>query len=107
MKDLEMIQKLSVLHCVYQMIASADGGIDEERDIAAINFALSELGLISVYLWDSALQLSPYDSFTHISTLTDDDKQVFKTLLLTITDMGGNTLFRINCAHHIFQLCKV
>ena len=36
MKTIEMIQKLSILHCMYQMIASADGAIDEERDQAAI-----------------------------------------------------------------------
>ena len=32
MKDIEMIHKLSVLHCILQMIASADGGFNEERD---------------------------------------------------------------------------
>ena len=45
MKTIEMIQKLSILHCLYQMIASADGVIDEERDQAAIEIALSELDL--------------------------------------------------------------
>jgi hypothetical protein len=106
MKSIEMIQKLSVLHCVYQTIASADGSIDAERDNEAIDFALSELGLGSAYSWNSALQLNPHDCFLHVSGLSDDDKRLFKTLLLTIAGMGGNKLFRTNCANHIFQLCK-
>jgi hypothetical protein len=107
MKDIEMIQKLSVLHCIYQMIASADGNIDAERDHAAIDFALSELQLPSVYSWDSSLGLNSYDCFIHISTLSDDNKKSFKTLLHTIAGMGGNKPVRINCADSIFQLCKI
>ena len=83
MKNLELIQKLSILHCVYQVIASADGRVDEERDDAAIEYAIEELSL-SPYSWSSALQLNPYDCFTHVSGITDDEKKHFETLLLNI-----------------------
>ena len=106
MKGFEMIQKLSVLHCVYQTIASADGSIEAERDNEVINFALSELGLSSTYSWGSALQLNPHDCFIHLANLSDDDRHLFHTFLLTIAAMGGNKLFRTNCANHISQLCK-
>jgi hypothetical protein len=106
MKNIEMIHKLSILHCVYQLIASADVNIDEERDYVAINLALSELGLTSGYSWNSALQLNPHDCFMHISMLDKNDKQLFKNLLLKIAEMGGNTAFRITCANHLVQLCS-
>lgn len=106
MKDLEMIQKLSILHCVYQTIASADGNIEPERDNETIEFALTELGLTSVYSWDSALKLNPHDCFTHLFSLNETNKQQFKTLLSAVAGMGGNTLFRTNCANHIVQLCQ-
>lgn len=104
MKNIEPIQKLSVLHCIYQMIASADGKIEEDRDHKAIELALSELG-ISSYSWDSALQLNPHDCFIHINMLSDADKQMFRELLLRIAEMGGNVEFRTSCARHLFQLC--
>lgn len=106
MKDIEMIQKLSILHCLYQMIASADGSIDEERDQPAIEIALSELEL-PLNCWDRALRLNPHDCFIHLSSLNDDDKKLFKTLLLKIADMGGNTFFRVSCGQHIFQLANI
>ena len=107
MKSIEMIQKLAILHCVYQLIASADGNIDEERDNTAIDLALSELGLTSVYSWDSALKLNPHDCFFHASTLNNDDKLSFRALLLKIASMGGNTTLRITCANHLIQLCSI
>ena len=106
MKTIEMIQKLSILHCLYQMIASADGVIDEERDQAAIEIALSESDL-PINCWDRALRLNPHDCFIHVSTLNDDDNQQFKSLLLKIADMGGNNFFRVSCANHIFQLANI
>jgi hypothetical protein len=106
MKDLEMIQKLSILHCVYQTIASADGSIEQERDSDAIELALNELELTSIYSWDSALKLNPHDCFSHIFALDESNKQQFKALLNTISGMGGNKLFRTNCANHIVQLCQ-
>ena len=107
MKDIEIFQKLAVLHCVYQLIASADGSIDEGRDEAAIELALTELGLNSVYSWDSALKLNPHDCFIHIAGLNETDKQAFRALLLNVAGLGGNTTFRITCANHIIQLCFV
>lgn len=107
MKDIEYIHKLSVLHCVYQLIASADGQIDEERDETAINLALSELGFNSVYMWDSALKLNPHDCFWHVSTLNDAEKQLVKNLFLKIVEMGGNTNLRRTCANHLFQFCSI
>jgi len=106
MKDIEMIQKLAVLHCVYQMIASADGSVDEGRDQAAIDFALSELGLTSSYSWNSALQLNTNDCFIHVSNLNNENKQLCRNLLLEIANMGGNTFFRTTCAKHILQLAN-
>ena len=107
MKNIEQIQKLSILHCVYQLIASADGNIDEERDNNAIDLALCELGLSSVYSWDSALKLNPHDCFFHVSLLNDNNKKLFRALLLKIANMDGNTTFRITCANHLFQLCSI
>lgn len=104
MKNIEMTQKLAVLHSVYQLIASADGSIDEDRDKAAIDLSLTELGLTSIYSWDSALQLNPHDCFFHISNLGDNDKQLFRALLLKIVDMGGSKKYRTTCAKHIMQL---
>ena len=106
MKDLEVLLKLSVLHCVYQLIASADGEIVEERDREAIDLAIAELGL-TPYSWDSALRLQPQDCFLHIGGLSDEDKQQFRQLLLSIADMGGNQSFRIICANHLLQLCMI
>jgi len=107
MKALETIKKLAILHCVYQMIASADGSINEERDIPAITFALTELGLTNAYSWDSALQMNPHDCFLHVAGISDNDKQLFKTLLYTIAEMGGNTFFRVSCANHLLKLCMI
>lgn len=107
MKELEDIQKLAILHCVYQLIASADGSIEDERDLPAIDFALSELGVTSAYSWNSALQLNPYDCFTHVAGLNDDNKQLFWELLFVVTTMGGNETLRITCAKHLLQLCNV
>lgn len=104
MKNIEKIQKLSVLHCVYQMIASADGSIEEERDEAAISLALSEVDL-AAYSWHSALQLNPHDCFIHLHSLNDCDKEKFRVLLMRIAQMGGHEEFRISCANHLFQLC--
>jgi hypothetical protein len=105
MKNIEMFQKLSVLHCVYQLIGSAEGNIDEDRDGEAIELALSELGLTSIYSWDSALKLNPHDCFTHIAGMEDTDKALFRALMFSITDMGGSKALRMTCAKHIIQLC--
>ena len=103
----EHIQKLAVLHCVYQTIASADGGVDEVRDHEAITLALKETGLESIYMWDAALKLDPHDCFIHIATLSANDKIEFKSLLNNVTEMGGSTELRKICVEHLFQLCFV
>lgn len=56
-KDIEMIHKLSILHCVLQVIASADGGFVTERDQAAIDMALKELDLPVGFSLNGAFRL--------------------------------------------------
>lgn len=107
MKYIEHIQKLAVLHCVYQTIASADGGIEEERDKEAITLALKETVLDSIHHWDAALKLNPHDCFIHVSSMSDDNKLQFKTLLSSVCEMGGNTAMRRICSEHLFQLCSI
>lgn len=104
MKQLDRIQKLSVLHCVYQQIASADGNIQEERDENAISLALDTLGL-SIYDWRLGMQQNPHDSFFHLQVMSPDQKEQFRQLLLQIAEMGGHRQFRLTCAEHLFQLC--
>lgn len=106
MGNLENIQKLSVLHCIYQSIASADGAIDEVRDQNAIEYALSELNLKDGDHWARALRLNPHDAFIHLSNISDSDKVLFRKLLQCISEMGGNITFRKNCANHIIQLAN-
>lgn len=107
LKNIERIQKLSILHCVYQLIASADGSINEERDETAIALVLSELGFESIHAWDSALKLNPHDCFWHVSTLNENDKLLTKDILLKIVKLGGNTTLRETCANHLFQFCSI
>lgn len=106
MKNIESVQKISVLHCVYQTIASADGSIDENRDRMAIDFAMSELGLIEGNYWYRSLRFNPHDAFIHLSSMSDDNKQLFRKLLFQISEMNGNTAFRKSCANHIIQLAN-
>lgn len=106
MKELAQIEKLSVLHCVYQLIASADGGIDEERDHEAVTLAIDAVALTSSS-WSQALRINPHDAFYHLSSIRDDQKSDFRELLLRITEMGGHREFRITCAKHLFELCNV
>lgn len=105
MKHADHIQKLAVLHCVYQTIASADGGVDEERDKKVIALALKETGLYSIHNWDEASKLNPHDCFIHVATLSADDKLKFKSLLDKVTEMGGSIELRKICAKHLFKLC--
>lgn len=106
MKNITPIQKLSVLHCVYQMIASADGNIDEERDEAVISEALEALGLGSIHSWDAALQLYPYDCFVHVSELGAADRDLFCKLLTKLSSYSGNTSLRLVCAQHLINLTQ-
>lgn len=99
-----MIQKLSVLQCIYQMIASSDGNVVGSRDDNAINLALRELDLTTNFSWNMAIQIDPNEAFRQVSSINQSDKLKFKSLLLRIAEMGGNTIFRKNCANQIFQL---
>jgi|GEM_PF-861068 len=105
MKDIEMIHKLSVLHCILQMIASADGGFNEERDQEAIDVALKELDLPVGFSLNGALRLNPYDCFTHLYSLNDQDREAFHKLMLTIATMAGDTEVRMTCANYFHGLC--
>lgn len=107
MKHLEHIQKLAILHCVFQTIASADGCINEERDFKAISLALEFVGSDSIYMWDSALKLDPHDCFYHISVLSAEDKDAFKELISKIVNMGGDAGLRKICADHLLVLCQI
>lgn len=106
MNQLSHIQKLSILHCVYQQIASADGSMDEERDVKAVKLAVETVGL-SLYDWKAGMLQNPHDSFFHLQTLSIEDKETFRKLLLQISEMGGHREFRINCANHLFELCGI
>ncbi len=105
MKNLEMIQKLSVLHCVLQMIASVDGGFDEVRDQQAIELTLSELYLPVGFSLNSALRLNPYDCFIHLYSLSDQDREAFRSLMHKIAGMAGDPEVGLNCANYILDLC--
>lgn len=107
MKNLPIHHKSAILHCAYQIIASADGGIDEERDGDAIDLLLTELGFSSVYAWDAAIRLNPHDSFFHVSTLNDNDKENFRQIMLRVAQMAGNNALRNVCAQSVFELCNV
>lgn len=104
MKNIEMIQKLAVLQCIYQMIVSSDGNVLGSRDDGAINLALKELDLTTNFSWNMAIKIDPNEAFRQVSTINFSDKQKFKSLLAQIASMGGNTTFRKNCASQIFQL---
>lgn len=106
MTAIDYQQKLAVLHCAYQLIASADGDVDENRDYNAISMLLRELGFSSVHSWDSSLQLNPHDCFYHISTLSADYKLLFRELMLQVAHSGGNERLRQICAESLFELCQ-
>jgi hypothetical protein len=104
MNELELIQKQSVLQCVYQIIASADGELNEKRDLKAIDYAMEQIGIDDDAIWSKALSLNCYDAFTHLSQIPAEDKKSLKTTLLKIANMGGDTLTRRTCAEHICHL---
>ena len=106
MKHLEIIQKQSVLHCAYQIIASADGKVDENRDYPAIELVLNTLDF-SIHSWDSAVKMIPHDCFFHISMLSLADQKDFAQLMMQVSEMGGNTSLRKICAESLFALCNL
>ena len=104
MNNLDLLQKQAVLQCVYQVIASADGDIEENRDFEAIEYVMNLLEVESINVWEKALSLNCYDAFTHLSQIPTEDKKALKTTLLKIAEMGGDTLTRRTCAEHICHL---
>ena len=98
-----MIQKMSILHCVYQMIISADESTDGVQYSESVETALIALDLPN-NAWENAIRLNTYDSFTHISGLKESEKILFKNLILKIANMGENSFLRVTCANHILQL---
>ena len=86
------------------MIASSDGAVVGYRDDGAIDYAMSKLGLTSNFSWNTASNLNPHECFKHVAKLGIPEKQQFRSLLLTIADMGGNTVYRKNCAFQLFKL---
>lgn len=107
MQHLEIQHKYAILNCAFQVIASADGSIDEDRDYEAISFLLAELCFSSVYAWDSALKINSHDAFYHVSTLDNEAKAVFKNMMLKISTMAGNEKLRKTCAESVFELCGI
>jgi hypothetical protein len=103
MKNIAMIQKLAVLQCIYQMIASSDGSIESWRDNVAIDYALTTLGLTTNFSWNMAINLDPLESFKKVAQLDPLTQFEFRDLLYKIADMGGNTIYRKNCAQQILQ----
>ena len=103
MENIEMNQKLAILQCVYQMIASSDGSVEPWRDNSAINYALNTLDLTSDFSWNVAIKLNPNESFKIVSKLNPLDQIEFRDLLYKIADMGGNTVYRRNCAQQILM----
>lgn len=99
--------KLSFLHCVFQLIASAEGNIDEERDHEDIAFALKTTGNLSIHNWDAALRLNPHDCFYHIGTLSDELKIEFKQIIYQIAKNGTKPNLRKICADSLFELCAI
>lgn len=69
-----MIQKLSVLQCIYQMIASSDGNVVDSRDDRAIDFARREIDLTTNFSWNMAIKIDPNEAFRQVSTISLSDK---------------------------------
>ena len=106
MEHIEDKQKLAILQCIYQMIASSDGSVEPDRDNSAIDYALDTLGLrglIGTISWNKAILINPYECFKLVSELNPLDQFEFRNLLYKIADMGGNTQFRKNCAQQILM----
>ncbi len=104
---LEHTIKLAFLHCVFQLIASAEGNIDEDRDHEDISLALKTVGNLSIYNWDAALRLNPHDCFYHIGNLTNELKSEFKQIIYEIAQHGTKPNLRKICADSLFELCSI
>lgn len=115
MKSLELEKQIAVLQLVYQLIVSADGCMNEQRDNVAIDFALSELGYkpeglggnVGNMIWNKATEANPFEAFSIVSHLDNNIKMKFKDMILRIAAMGGNKLFRQDIARQIFIRTRI
>ncbi len=98
-----MKYKLAIMQCVYQMIASSDGAVVGWRDNEAINYLMTQLGLTSNFSWNAAINLNPHESFKLVGELDTFNQIQVRDLLYKISNMGGNTVYRKNCAQQIMQ----
>lgn len=105
--DCEYHEKLALLHCAYQLIASAEGNIDEERDFDSISFVLNETGNLSIHNWDKAASLSPHDCFKLIENTNSDARAEFRRIMKQLTTYGTNNRLREICAESLFKLCNI
>lgn len=103
--DCEYHEKLALLHCVYQLIASAEGNIDEERDFESISLALKSTGNLSIHNWDKAMSLHPHDCFKIIEQTSPEAKAEFRGIMGKLVNLGTNTRLREICAESLYKLC--
>lgn len=111
MKNLKPNEQLAVLQLVYQLIVSADGSINAQRDDSEISLALRALGYdkaltmnyIGNALWNEAINFNPFEAFAIVSQLDGEAKQEFKKLLNTIAWSKGNRGNRIDIANQIYN----
>lgn len=106
MQQLDLTHKMAVAHCAFQLIASAEGNMDEERDFSSIQLVLQTLN-ISIYLWDSAVKQNPHDCFFHVSEFSEANKTQFRELMYRLCEQGGNQNLRRICAESLFSLCGI
>lgn len=103
----EYHEKLALLHCAYQLIASAEGNIDEERDFECIELVLKKTGNLSIHNWDRATGLNPHDCFKIIDNTGFEAKTEFREIMTRLTQYGTNNTLRQICAESIFKLCNI
>lgn len=107
MTTISFDQKYAVLHCVFQIVYSTYGNVDEERDEAIIDYSLTQLGFTSIYAWDRAATLYPQDCFQHISQLNEADKQQVRHFLQAIPSMSSQPEISTQCVEAIIILAKL
>ncbi len=107
MKSFNIDQKYAVLHCVFQIVYSSFGNVDEERDEAIIDYSLTELGFGSIYAWDRASSLHPHDCFHHIALLNDAHKQQVRHFLIAIPSLSSQPETSAQCVEAIFVLANL
>lgn len=100
-------EKLALLHCAYQLIASAEGNIDEERDFESISFVLKRTGNLSIHNWDRAVGLNPHDCFKIIEHTGSEAKIEFREIMNQLAHYGTNSRLKEICAESLYKLCNI